>query len=127
MSLCKASQHPSIGREYKAKISLSSRTREYHKSSHSSLLSVGSRLALIPRDTVQHDLVGVLGVVGCVSLVPIVGDGVGEDGAVVVKVGAADAAADFGVALETVLGVLVPEVECAVAAGGAEGAMDGVE
>jgi hypothetical protein len=45
----------------------------------------------------------------------------------VVEVCATDAAADFGVALETVLGILVPEVECAVAAGSAEGAVDGVE
>jgi hypothetical protein len=76
---------------------------------------------------VQHDFVGVLGVIGSISLVPVVRDGVGKDGAVVVEVCTADAAADFGVALETVLGVLVPEVECAVAAGGAEGAVDGVE
>ena len=75
----------------------------------------------------QHDLVGVLRVVGCVSLVPVVRDGVGEDGAVVVEVGAADASADLRVTLQTVLGVLVPEVECAVATGRAEGAVDRVE
>lgn len=44
-----------------------------------------------------------------------------------VEVGAADATTDLGVALQTVLGVLVPEVECAVATGCAEGAVDGVE
>jgi len=101
--------------------------QECIRTSRSSLLGIGSRLALIARDTVQHDLVGVLGVVGSVSLVPIVRDGVREDGAVVVEVSAADASTNLRVTLQTVLGVLVPEVECAVATGCAEGAVDGVE
>lgn len=75
----------------------------------------------------QHDLVRVIRGVGGVALVPIVRDGVGEDGAVVVEVGAADASANLGVTLQTVLGVLVPEVEGAVTTGGAKGTMNRVE
>lgn len=43
------------------------------------------------------------------------------------EVGAADASANLRVTLQTVLGVLVPEVEGAVATGGAESTMDRVE
>lgn len=75
----------------------------------------------------QHDLVARLRGIDGVAFAPVVADGVGEDGAGVVEVGGGDGAADFGVALEAVLGVLVPEVEGAVAAGGAEGAVHGVE
>jgi hypothetical protein len=75
----------------------------------------------------QHNLIGILRVISSITLVPVIRNSVGKDGSIVVEVCAGDAAADFGVAFETVLGVLVPEVECAVAAGGAEGAVDGVE
>jgi hypothetical protein len=75
----------------------------------------------------QHNLIRILRVISCITLMPVIRNSVGENAAVVVKVCAGDAAADFGVAFETVLGVLVPEVECAVATGGAEGAVDGVE
>lgn len=75
----------------------------------------------------QHNFVRVIGGVGGVALVPIVRNGVGEDGAIVVEVSAADASANLGVALQTVLGVLVPEVEGAVTTGGAEGTMNRVE
>lgn len=75
----------------------------------------------------QHDLDGVLRRVSLVPLAPVVRDGVGEDAARLVEGRRDDGAADGRVPLEAVLGVLVPEVEGAVGAGGAEGAVDGVE
>lgn len=75
----------------------------------------------------QHDLVcKVRGVVG-ISLAPVVAYGIGEDVTGVVEACCRDCTSDFGVALETVLSILVPEVECAVAARCAEGAMLWVE
>jgi hypothetical protein len=76
---------------------------------------------------VQLELDGVLGVISAVALAPVVADGVGEDVAVAREGCRCDAAADFGIALEAVLGVFVPEVEGAVGAGCAEGAVLGVE
>jgi len=75
----------------------------------------------------KHNLDRILRRVVLVALAPVVGDGVGEDVTRLVEGGGNDAAADVGVALETVLGVLVPEVEGAVGASGAEGSVDGVE
>jgi hypothetical protein len=75
----------------------------------------------------QLDLDRVLRVVPAVSLTPVVANRVRKDVACAREGGGGDAAADFWVAFEAVLGVLVPEVEGAVAAGGAEGAVDGVE
>jgi hypothetical protein len=75
----------------------------------------------------QLDLDRVLRVVPTVSLTPVVANGVRKDVACAREGGGGNAAADFWVAFEAVLGVLVPEVEGAVATGGAEGAVDGVE
>lgn len=75
----------------------------------------------------QHDLGGVRLRVVLEALSPVITDTVREDGSGLVEGGGRDAAADLGVALETVLGVLVPEVEGAVGAGRAEGAVNGVE
>jgi len=61
------------------------------------------------------------------TLAPIVADRVRENVSRSVKVRAADGAADLRIALETVLGVLVPEVEGAVGACGAEGTVLWVE
>lgn len=91
------------------------------------LLRAGPWLALLARDRVQLQLDWVLGVIPRVALAPVVADCVGEDVAVAGEGGGGDAAADLGVALEAVLGVLVPEVECAVGACGAECAVLGVE
>jgi hypothetical protein len=103
------------------------RTESTVKTSHSSLLSIRSRLALIARNTMQHNLIRILRIISSITLVPVVRNSISENAAIVVEVCAGDAAADFRVAFETVLGVLVPEVECAVATGGAEGSVDGVE
>ena len=75
----------------------------------------------------QHHLDGIALRVVLVALGPVVTNGVGKDASVLVEGGGRDAAAHVGVALETVLGVLIPEVERTVGAGRAEGAVDGVE
>lgn len=75
----------------------------------------------------QHDLVRILGRVVGISLAPVVAHSVGKDRAAVVECSRGDRATDFGVALETVFGVLVPKVECAIASRSAEGAVHGVE
>ena len=75
----------------------------------------------------QHQLIRQLRRIHRVPLVPIVADGVGEDRASPVEGRRADGAAHLRVALEAVLGVAVPEVKGAVAAGGAESAVLGVE
>lgn len=84
-------------------------------------------LALVVGDGVQHHLDGIALRVVLVALGPVVTNGVGKDASVLVEGGGRDAAAHVGVALETVLGVLIPEVERTVGAGRAEGAVDGVE
>lgn len=62
-----------------------------------------------------------------VSLAPIVADRICKDIASLAEARGCDAAADLGVAFETVLGVLVPEVEGAVTTSGAEGTVNRVE
>lgn len=75
----------------------------------------------------EHDLVRVRGRVALVALAPVITNGVGKDAAGLVERCRGDAAADVGVALETVLRVLVPEVESAVATGCTKGTVLGVE
>jgi hypothetical protein len=61
------------------------------------------------------------------ALAPVIADGVGEDVPVFAEACCNDAATNLGVALEAVLGVLVPEVKSTVGAGGGEGTMLWVE
>lgn len=75
----------------------------------------------------EHDLVRVRGRVTLVALTPVVTDGVGKDAARLVERCRGDATTYVGVALETVLRILVPEVEGTVATGCAEGAVLRVE
>lgn len=75
----------------------------------------------------QLDLDRILCVVAAVALAPVVANSVCEDVAGTREARCCDAAANLGVAFEAVLCVLVPEVERAVGAGGAEGAVHGVE
>lgn len=80
----------------------------------------------------QHDLGHLLLGVLRVPLAPIIADCIRKDIAVAVERRGNDGPADLRVALEPMLGVLVPEVEGAVGAGGAEGAVlrmegDGVD
>jgi hypothetical protein len=60
-------------------------------------------------------------------LTPIIAHGIRKDISIFAEARGDDAATDFRVPLETVFGILVPEVECAVGAGGAEGAVLRVE
>lgn len=75
----------------------------------------------------QHDLIGRLRGIDCVAFAPVVADSVGEDGAGTVECCGRDGPADLRVPLESMLGVLVPEMEGAVGAGCAEGAVHRVE
>lgn len=82
---------------------------------------------LVGTNGVQHDLVDHLLVIGRVALAPFVADGIGEDISIAVEGRGRDGPADSRVALEAMLSVLIPEVEGAVAARGAEGTMHRME
>lgn len=84
-------------------------------------------LDLVIDDRMQHDLVDRLWRVDRVALAPIVADSIRENRPVVVERGRRDGPARLWVPFETMFGVLVPEVECAVASSCAEGALYGVE
>ena len=75
----------------------------------------------------QHDLVWILLAVALVSLAPIIADRVREDVSALVEVRCHDAASNFGIPLETVLGVFIPEVERAITSCGAESSVLRVE
>lgn len=75
----------------------------------------------------HHDFIQSLGSVSAVSLAPIVADGISKNVSIPVERRRGDGSSNERVALETVLGVLIPEVERAVAAGGAERAVLRVE
>ena len=75
----------------------------------------------------QHDLVDSLLGIGGVTLAPVVADGVSEDISITVESGGSDRASDSGVTLETVLRILIPEVEGTIGTCSAEGTMNGVE
>lgn len=91
------------------------------------LLATWPRLAFITDDGMQLELDGVPGCVPTVPLTPIIADCIRKDVAILGETSRSDATADLGVAFETVLCVLVPEVEGAIATGSAEGAVLGVE
>ena len=91
------------------------------------LLTPWPRLTLIPQYGMQFQLNRVPCGVSRVPFTPIITNGVSEDISVLAESRGGDGAADLWVAFEAVFGVLVPEVECAVAAGGAEGAVLWVE
>ena len=94
---------------------------------HALSLSLLPRLALVALHWVQHDLVGVVCPVALVTLAPIVAHRVSEDVASPAEVCRSDATSHVRVALQSVLGVLVPEVECAIGTCGGECTMDRVE
>lgn len=75
----------------------------------------------------QHDFIHCLRCIDRVPFTPIIADGVGKNVTGVVERRRRDGAPDLRVALEAVLGVLVPEMEGAVTAGGAESAVHGME
>jgi hypothetical protein len=75
----------------------------------------------------QLDLDRILCIIASIALTPIIADRICKYIASPTEPGGSNAATNLRVAFETVLCVLVPEVECAVGAGGAKGAVDGVE
>ena len=75
----------------------------------------------------QHDLIRQLRRIHRIPFTPIIAHRVRKDIPALVEIRAADRAPDLRIALQAVLGVLVPEVEGAVGAGGGEGAVLGVE
>lgn len=75
----------------------------------------------------QHDLVDSLLGIGGVTLAPVVADGVSEDISITVESARSDRASDSGITLETVLRILIPEVESTIGTCSAEGTMDRVE
>jgi hypothetical protein len=75
------------------------------------LLRHRSWLGLVLLDGMQHDLVGVLRVVARMTLAPVVRNGIREDAAVPVECSSRNGSSNRWIALETVLGVLVP-VDC---------------
>lgn len=75
----------------------------------------------------QHHLDGVVLSAVLVALAPVIAHGVRKNAAVLVEGRGGDAATYVGIALETVLGVLVPEVESTIGARSRKRAMDRVE
>ena len=75
----------------------------------------------------QHDLIGRLRGIDGVAFAPVVADRVGEDAAGAIECRGRYGSADLRVPFESVLGVLVPEMEGAVGAGCAESAVHRVE
>jgi hypothetical protein len=75
----------------------------------------------------QFDLNRILRIIPTIPLTPIITDSIRKDVSRATKRRSGNAAADLRVTLETVLCVLVPEMEGAVGSRRAEGAVDGVE
>lgn len=75
----------------------------------------------------QHDLDWVVLSVVLEALAPVIANGIGEDASRLVERRRSDATTHVGIALETVLGILVPEVERAIRSSGAKGSVDRVE
>lgn len=91
------------------------------------LFNTRSRLAFFSLDGVQHHLVRITRAVRKIAFAPVVSDSVCEDGAGAIKRGSCNATADRGVTLQPVLGVFIPEVECAIASSSTKRPMLGVE
>lgn len=80
----------------------------------------------------HHDLIWILWCVGGITLAPIIADSIRKDVSSLVKSGRRDGTSSGGVALQSVLGNSVPEMESAIRASSAERAMywmerDGVD
>ena len=75
----------------------------------------------------QHDFVRQLRRVGVEPLTPIIADRIGENATRAIERGRADGAAHLRVPLQAILGILVPEMEGAVAARGRKGPLHGME
>lgn len=87
------------------------------------LAGLGSWFHLLRNDSMQHDLVRLLLGVLLEALAPIVADCVRKHSTLAIEAGSGDRTANIWIALETMLGLAVPEVECTVRASSAERAM----
>ena len=99
----------------------------FHKAPLSPRPCFGFRLTLLCLHSMQHNLIRQLWGIEGVALAPVVANGIREDRAVPVESGRGDRATDIRITFEAVFGILVPEVEGAVAAGCAESTVDWVE
>ena len=75
----------------------------------------------------QHDLIDPLRRIDCITLTPIIADRIRENASGAVETRRADRPAHLRISLEPMLRILIPEMERAVATGGAEGAVLRVE
>lgn len=75
----------------------------------------------------HHNFIRGLRRVARVSLAPVIADSIREDVSIPVERRGGNGSSNIGITLETVLGVLVPEVERAVTSSGAKRAVLGVE
>lgn len=75
----------------------------------------------------QHDLVGRLLRIARVSLAPIITNSICKDATIPVERRAGNGSTDIRIPFQSVLCVLIPEMESAVAASSAESAMNRVE
>ena len=93
----------------------------------STLARARSRLCLVGSDRVQHNLIGTLRGIGGVTFAPVVANCISEDISGAIESSGGNRAANGGIALQAVFGIFVPEVECTIGTGSAEGAVNGVE
>lgn len=92
-----------------------------------SLASLWPWLTLVSHNRVQHDFIRQLRRIGVEPFTPIIADRIGENAARAIERGRADGAPDLGVPLQPILGILIPEMERAVAPRGREGPLHRVE
>ena len=75
----------------------------------------------------QHDLVNGLRRIDRIPFAPIIANGIRKDCAISIERGRADGTPYFGISFQSVFCVCIPEVESAITAGGAGGAVDRME
>lgn len=75
----------------------------------------------------QHDLVDCLLRIARISLTPIITNSICKDATIAVERCAGNGSANIRIPFQSVLCVLIPEMECAVAASSAESAVNRVE
>jgi len=85
------------------------------------------RLTLIRLHTMQHNLIRQLRRIHRVPFTPIITDGICKYSPTLVKRCSTNGPSNLRIPFQTMLRILVPEVECTVATCGTEGAVHGVE
>ena len=92
-----------------------------------SLARLRPRLTLVSHHRMQHDFIRQLRRIGVEPFTPIIADRIRENASRAIERGRADRAPYLGIPLQPILGILVPEMERAVAPRGREGALHGME